>query len=266
MRQNTVKMTTAQFAELHGVNRRTLHYYDDIGLFSPCQKGENGYRYYDASQSIVFEYIRMLKELNMSIAEIADYCKHPAPEKFLQIADRKEAEIDLEIRRLKRARNILKTKKAQVRLCEGLPDEEIRVEACGAVKISVLPYDFSGDDLSRLFTDLKSQWGIEQIRMGIGSFLSLDKVTAGSFETYDGLFTYSSGSASGPHTFVSRRGGTLRLSEGTLGQGARHVPKNDRLCPPAASDTDGLCLRAWIERICDLQPGGIRHKIHDPDR
>ena len=33
MRQNTVKMTTAQFAELHGVNRRTLHYYDDIGLF-----------------------------------------------------------------------------------------------------------------------------------------------------------------------------------------------------------------------------------------
>ena len=154
MRQNTVKMTTAQFAELHGVNRRTLHYYDDIGLFSPCQKGENGYRYYDASQSIVFEYIRMLKELNMSIAEIADYCKHPAPEKFLQIADRKEAEIDLEIRRLKRARNILKTKKAQVRLCEGLPDEEIRVEECGAVKISVLPYDFSGDDLSRLFTDL----------------------------------------------------------------------------------------------------------------
>ena len=149
MRQNTVKMTTAQFAELHGVNRRTLHYYDDIGLFSPCQKGENGYRYYDASQSIVFEYIRMLKELNMSIAEIADYCKHPAPEKFLQIADRKEAEIDLEIRRLKRARNILKTKKAQVRLCEGLPDEEIRVEACGAVKISVLPYDFSGDDFYR---------------------------------------------------------------------------------------------------------------------
>ena len=263
MRQNTVKMTTAQFAELHGVNRRTLHYYDDIGLFSPCQKGENGYRYYDASQSIVFEYIRMLKELNMSIAEIADYCKHPAPEKFLQIADRKEAEIDLEIRRLKRARNILKTKKAQVRLCEGLPDEEIRVEECGAVKISVLPYDFSGDDLSRLFTDLKSQWGIEQIRMGIGSFLSLDKVTAGSFETYDGLFTYSSGSASGPHTFVRPAG---RLSEGPLGQGARHVPKNDRLCPPAASDTDGLCLRAWIERICDLQPGGIRHKIHDPDR
>ena len=156
MRQNTVKMTTAQFAELHGVNRRTLHYYDDIGLFSPCQKGENGYRYYDASQSIVFEYIRMLKELNMSIA--------------------------------------------------GLPDEEIRVEACGAVKISVLPYDFSGDDLSRLFTDLKSQWGIEQIRMGIGSFLSLDKVTAGSFETYDGLFTYSSGSASGPHTFVRPAG------------------------------------------------------------
>ena len=40
MRQNTVKMTTAQFAELHGVNRRTLHYYDDIGLFPPAKRGK----------------------------------------------------------------------------------------------------------------------------------------------------------------------------------------------------------------------------------
>ena len=88
-------MTTAQFAKLHKVNKRTLHYYDNIGLFSPSEKGENGYRYYDVSQSIAFEYIRMLKELNMSIEEITDYCKNPTSKKFLQIADMKETEIDL---------------------------------------------------------------------------------------------------------------------------------------------------------------------------
>ena len=32
------KLTTAQFAALHEVNKRTLHYYDSIGLFSPKQK------------------------------------------------------------------------------------------------------------------------------------------------------------------------------------------------------------------------------------
>ena len=85
MKKEMKRLTTAQFAKLHEVNKRTLHYYDDIGLFCPLTKEENGYRYYDISQSIDFEYIRMLKELNMSIAEIADYCKHPAPEKVLQI-------------------------------------------------------------------------------------------------------------------------------------------------------------------------------------
>lgn len=47
MTQNSIKMTISQFAKLHKVNKRTLHYYDEIGLFSPSSKGENGYRYYD---------------------------------------------------------------------------------------------------------------------------------------------------------------------------------------------------------------------------
>lgn len=49
------RLTTAQFAKLHEVNKRTLHYYDEIGLFHPLTKAENGYRYYDISQSIDFE-------------------------------------------------------------------------------------------------------------------------------------------------------------------------------------------------------------------
>ena len=73
MNQETMRLTTAQFAKLHNVNKRTLHYYDYIGLFFPCHKGENGYRYYDYSQSIDFEYIRMLKEINLSIEEIKDF-------------------------------------------------------------------------------------------------------------------------------------------------------------------------------------------------
>ena len=83
------RLTTAQFAKLHEVNKRTLHYYDDIGLFCPLTKEENGYRYYDISQSIDFEYIRMLKELNMSIKEIEMYRKQPTPDNFLNYKQRK---------------------------------------------------------------------------------------------------------------------------------------------------------------------------------
>ena len=98
MKKSFKSLTTAQFAKLHGVNKRTLHYYDDIGLFSPRAKGENGYRFYDAAQSLDFEYIRMLKELNMSIDEIAAYCKAPTPARFLEIASAKEEEIGRQIK------------------------------------------------------------------------------------------------------------------------------------------------------------------------
>ena len=108
------RLTTAQFAKLHEVNKRTLHYYDDIGLFCPLTKEENGYRYYDISQSIDFEYIRMLKELNMSIKEIEMYRKQPTPDNFLKIADTKEQELDKEIRKLKNIKRILQAKKEQI--------------------------------------------------------------------------------------------------------------------------------------------------------
>ena len=60
------RLTTAQFAKLHEVNKRTLHYYDEIGLFQPAAKGENGYRYYSLSQSMEFEYIRTVSYTHLA--------------------------------------------------------------------------------------------------------------------------------------------------------------------------------------------------------
>ena len=173
MTQNSIKMTISQFAKLHKVNKRTLHYYDEIGLFSPSSKGENGYRYYDISQSIVFEYIRMLKEMNMSIDEIKSYCKNANGESFLKIASKKEREIDLEIRKLENTKKILNRKKEQVEICENLTEEEIRIEELREEKISILPYNLIEGGVHEIFDYLKDKWSIEQIRMGIGSLFQL---------------------------------------------------------------------------------------------
>ena len=124
------RLTTAQFAKLHEVNKRTLHYYDEIGLFRPLTKAENGYRYYDISQSIDFEYIRMLKELNMSIEEIETYRKKPTPANFLKIVNEKEKEIDKQIQKLKDIKTVMQRKKAKIAFCETLQEQEIRIEEC----------------------------------------------------------------------------------------------------------------------------------------
>lgn len=189
MKREIKNLTTAQFAKLHEVNKRTLHYYDEIGLFCPLTKAENGYRYYDISQSIDFEYIRMLKEMKMSIEEIKEYQKEPTPDNFLKIVNAKEQELNKEIQKLRNMKKMLQEKKKKIVFCETLQEREIRVEKCEEEKILSIPYDFEEDNLSTVFAYLKDKWKIEQIRMGIGSFISLDKVYDLNFDKYDGLYT-----------------------------------------------------------------------------
>ena len=42
MFQNSILFTAGQFARLHHLNKRTLHYYDDIGLFHLRTKAGTG--------------------------------------------------------------------------------------------------------------------------------------------------------------------------------------------------------------------------------
>ena len=191
MQKDTIRLTTAQFAKLHEVNKRTLHYYDSIGLFTPYTKGENGYRYYDLSQSVDFEYIRMLKDLKMSIDEIEAYVKEPSPAMFLDMTDKKEQEIDMEIHKLQEIKETLRMKREQIHFCESLQDQEIRIEELAAEAISMIPYDFSDENLSKVTSSISDMWGMNQIRMGIGSYIAMEKVYDRNFADYDGIYTVS---------------------------------------------------------------------------
>lgn len=151
MNKDIFSLTTAQFAKLHNVNKRTLHYYDTIGLFSPKYKGENNYRYYDALQSIDFEYIRMFKELNMSIEEIKDYVKNPNEKDFISIIDGKSTEIEDQIKKLKRTQNLLQEKKKQLLLCRQKKNMAIHIIDCKQEEFLTSPFAFNDNDLQKLF-------------------------------------------------------------------------------------------------------------------
>lgn len=188
MKKSNIKLTTAQFAKLHNINKRTLHYYDNIGLFSPNTKGENGYRYYNLSQSIEFEYILMLRELNMSIDEIEEYIKHPTEEKFISLATGKEVEINNQIKRLKLIKKTIHEKKNQIELCQSLEKSKIEITECKEEKLLILPYDFD-DDITNSFSYMTESWSVEQIRMGVGGMISIEKVLQNDFSEYDGIYT-----------------------------------------------------------------------------
>lgn len=74
--------TIGQFAALHEINKKTLMWYDEIGLLKPACIKENGYRYYSYQQSAALETILMLRELNVSLDEIGHFMSHRTIDSF----------------------------------------------------------------------------------------------------------------------------------------------------------------------------------------
>ncbi len=101
-------MTTGEFARAMGVTKDTLFYYDKIGLFSPEIVLENEYRYYSIYQIEIFDTIMQLKELGMPLVQIRDFLEHRNPEKMLAAFQKRNAQIEGQIRKLKNQKQWLR--------------------------------------------------------------------------------------------------------------------------------------------------------------
>ena len=73
MSEKLFKIT--EFAKIAGMNRKTLQYYDEIGLFSPAYVAENGYRYYSLFQLDWLALIAVLRDLGVPLRELRQYQK-----------------------------------------------------------------------------------------------------------------------------------------------------------------------------------------------
>ena len=62
--------TIKEIADLAGVTTRTIRYYDEIGLLSPANTGENGYRYYDQDSLLRLQQILFFREIDVPLKEI----------------------------------------------------------------------------------------------------------------------------------------------------------------------------------------------------
>ena len=80
-------MTVKEISELTGISARTLHYYDEIGLFTPTEKSEAGYRLYDDKALETLQQILFFREFDIPLKEIKAIMENPALDKnqILQI-------------------------------------------------------------------------------------------------------------------------------------------------------------------------------------
>ena len=99
--------TIGQFAKLHGINKKTLMWYDEIDLLKPAIIKENGYRYYTYQQSSVLEIILMLRELDVAISEIRSFFEMRSADALENLLAEKISELDDTILHLKAIRKIM---------------------------------------------------------------------------------------------------------------------------------------------------------------
>lgn len=60
-----------EVARIAGTTSRTLRHYDERGILPPTRIGANGYRYYDQAALVQLQRVLLLRELGLSLPEIA---------------------------------------------------------------------------------------------------------------------------------------------------------------------------------------------------
>ena len=70
--------TVSEVSRLTGISARTLHYYDEIGLFTPSQKSEAGYRLYDDKALETLQLILFFREFDIPLKQIRSVMENPS--------------------------------------------------------------------------------------------------------------------------------------------------------------------------------------------
>lgn len=70
--------SVSETARLFGINVRTLHFYDSVGLLKPSQVTKAGYRFYDEAALDTLRRILILRELEFPLKEIGDIVNNAA--------------------------------------------------------------------------------------------------------------------------------------------------------------------------------------------
>lgn len=93
-------MTVHEVSALAGVSVRTLQYYDSIGLLSPSERTESGYRLYGEKELERLQQILLFRELEFPLKDIGriidspDFDRERALEQQLELLELKREHID----------------------------------------------------------------------------------------------------------------------------------------------------------------------------
>lgn len=77
-----MEYTVKKLAKLAGVSKRTLRYYDEIGILKPARINSSGYRIYGETEVDMLQQILFYRELGITLKDIKDILTSPSFDKL----------------------------------------------------------------------------------------------------------------------------------------------------------------------------------------
>lgn len=191
LKEKNILFTIGQFAALHEINKKTLMWYDEIGLLKPACIKENGYRYYSYQQSAALETILMLRELNVSLDEIKRFMENRTIDNFGSLLQEKIAELNQTISRLKSIQKILINHQQDMDMLHSLDIAEISLvekQSCYLVAVDIaenLPFE---QEIERVISETKKYQLRRLHDASYGAMLPVECLYQGNFSEYTALY------------------------------------------------------------------------------
>jgi len=121
-------LSIQEFSKLSGVEASTLRYWDELGLFSPLMRNpDNNYRYYSTVQLLALNFVTTLSELEIPLKTIAELREGREPENLLDLLEKQEKLMDMEMRNLRLRYSIIHARRELINIGAKIDESEISV-------------------------------------------------------------------------------------------------------------------------------------------
>jgi len=122
-------LSIQEFSKISGIEASTLRYWDEIGLFSPLERNpETNYRYYSTAQLLALNFVTILSELEVPLKTIAKLRKARNPEELLELLEKIEIKMDMEMRNLRQRYSIIHARRELINTGTKVKKTTISVE------------------------------------------------------------------------------------------------------------------------------------------
>ena len=191
LKEKAALFTIGQFAALHEINKKTLMWYDEIGLLKPACIKENGYRYYSYQQSAALETILMLRELNVSLDEIKQFMENRTIDNFASLLQEKITELNQTISHLRSIQKILINQQQDMDMLRSLDIAEISlVEKQSRYLVAVdMAENLSFEqEIERIIAETKKHQLRRLHDASYGAMLPVEHLYQGKFSEYSAIY------------------------------------------------------------------------------